>query len=87
MTATIVTETVVTETVMTEIWVSRDFDIYTHRIWRNGGLSSAKNITATRAAEIINSNPGGRVRGSNPVTFAPGAKQFTWIAKEAGDGS
>lgn len=63
-----------------EVWVSRDYGVYTHKIYRNGVLASASIISESRAKEIIGATPDGRVRGSEPVTFEPGAKQFTWIA-------
>lgn len=64
-----------------EIWVSRDFDEYTHSIYQDSVLKAARKISQARAAEIINENPDGRVRGFLPVDWTPGAKQFTWIAR------
>ena len=72
-------KSIVTETI--EIWVSRDFDVYTHKIYRDGVLASDETIDAQRAAQIILANPNGSTRGQEPINFEPGAKQFTWIVE------
>lgn len=67
----------------TMIMITRDHDFY-YCSRRNGqGCTDqlGQRIDAARAREIVESNPDGRVIGTSPVNWGPGAHQFTWVCE------
>lgn len=60
------------------IWITRDWHLYTHKIYRDNILVAAENISQARAIEIIDANPNGRTIGLDPVDFTGAMAQWTY---------